>query len=69
MEKLVLPLLTQDLEGIGGIIKSRPEDFLVEELPAYEPSGEGTHLYALIEKRGITTIAPSQESQRSKNAA
>jgi len=56
-ERQNLPLLTADLEGIGGIIKSRPDDFLVEELPAYEPSGEGTHLYALIEKRGITTIA------------
>ena len=55
-DKLVLPLLTEDLPGIGGVIKTRHEDFIVEESPAYEPSGEGTHVYALIEKRGITTI-------------
>ncbi len=36
-------------------IKSVPEDFLVEELPAYEPSGEGAHLFVTFEKRGLTT--------------
>ncbi len=28
-----------------------PEDFVVEEVPAYVPSGEGEHLYLWIEKR------------------
>ena len=32
-----------------------PEDFEVEELPAYLPSGEGTHLYLWVEKRGRNT--------------
>jgi tRNA pseudouridine13 synthase len=41
----------------GGRIKSAPEDFIVEELPAYEPSGEGTHLFLKFEKRGLTTDA------------
>jgi tRNA pseudouridine13 synthase len=50
-----LPFLTQDLPGIGGVIKTRPEDFFVEELPAYEPCGSGTHVYALIEKNGLGT--------------
>ncbi|NOT02242.1 MAG: tRNA pseudouridine(13) synthase TruD [Phycisphaerales bacterium] len=50
-----LPYLTADIPGIGGTIKSRPEDFFVEELPLYEPSGEGTHVYVQIEKTGITT--------------
>ena len=47
------PLLTADLPGIAGRIKSQPEDFEVEEIPAYEPSGTGEFLYLWIEKRGI----------------
>jgi len=50
-----LPCLTEDLPGIGGVIKARQEDFVVEELPLYPASGEGTHVYAYIEKRGIST--------------
>ncbi len=50
-----LPFLTPDLPGAGGVIKTRPEDFFVEELPLYEPSGAGTHVYAQIEKKGLGT--------------
>ena len=50
-----LPFLTADLPGVGGVIKTRPEDFLVEELPLYEASGSGDHTYALIEKKGLGT--------------
>jgi len=50
-----LPFLTMDLPGIGGVIKARPEDFFVEELPLYEASGSGDHTYALIEKKGLGT--------------
>ena len=47
------PLLTADLPGVGGRIKEQVEDFEVEELPAYEPSGAGDHLYLWVEKRGV----------------
>jgi tRNA pseudouridine13 synthase len=47
------PLLTSDLPGIGGKIKTIPEDFEVEEIPAYEPSGQGDFLYLWIEKRDM----------------
>lgn len=50
-----LSYLTPDLPGVGGVLKQRPDDFLVEEQPLYEPSGEGEHLYLYIEKRGLTT--------------
>lgn len=43
-----------DAPGIGGAIKQRPEDFLVEELPLYDPSGEGEHLYLGIQKSGVS---------------
>ncbi len=32
-----------------------PEDFFVEELPSFEPSGSGEHLLLTIEKRGMNT--------------
>ncbi len=47
------PLLTADLPGIGGKIKFDPEDFEVEEIPAYEPSGQGDFLYLWLEKRDM----------------
>jgi tRNA pseudouridine13 synthase len=48
--------LTADLPGTGGVLKQRPEDFLVDEQPLYEASGEGEHLYLFIEKKGATTL-------------
>ena len=46
-----LAYLTADEPGIGGVIKRRPEDFLVDENPLYPPTGEGEHLYLTVEKR------------------
>ncbi len=42
--------------GIAGHYKHVPEDFEVEEVPQYAPSGEGTHVYAYVEKRGLSTM-------------
>ena len=50
-----LPYLTTDFPGIGGTIKARPEDFFVQEVPLYEPTGDGEHVYVEIEKVGVTT--------------
>jgi tRNA pseudouridine13 synthase len=36
-------------------IRRAPEDFVVEELPAYAPSGRGEHLFITFRKRGLTT--------------
>lgn len=51
------PYLTSEIPGIGGLIKQRPEDFLVQEIPAYEPSGQGEHLLCLVRKSGLSTFA------------
>lgn len=51
-----LPYLTNDFPGIAGSIKQRPEDFYVQELPLYEPSGAGEHVFCEIQKVGITTF-------------
>jgi tRNA pseudouridine13 synthase len=45
------PLLTANLPGICGRIKGQVEDFEVEEIPAYEPCGNGDHLFLWMEKR------------------
>jgi tRNA pseudouridine13 synthase len=37
------------------VARTRCEDFRVEEIPAYEPTGEGEHACIEIEKRGIPT--------------
>lgn len=50
-----LAYLTADLPGIGGTIKLRPEDFLVEEQPLYNLRGQGEHVFLLIEKTSLTT--------------
>lgn len=49
----VLPFLT-DTPGIGGRLKQQPEDFVVDELPLYEASGEGEFLYLRIRKRDVS---------------
>lgn len=48
-------LVTADRPGSGGLVKAAPEDFRVDELPAYLPAGAGPHLYVKVEKRGRTT--------------
>lgn len=48
--------LTGEIAGIGGVIRQRPEDFLVEEIPLYDPCGEGEHIYMLVEKREMSTL-------------
>ncbi len=47
-----------DLAGSAAVLTftPSPETFIVEEIPAYPPSGEGTHTFLWIEKRGLTTF-------------
>lgn len=51
------PLLPQPFGPpvLRAAIRAVPEDFQVEEVPAFEPSGTGEHLLLEIEKRGLTT--------------
>jgi tRNA pseudouridine13 synthase len=54
IDPLSPPFLTAQIPGIGGRIKVHPEDFEVEEIPAYELSGTGDHLFLWIEKRDLS---------------
>jgi len=38
----------------GGVYKATPADFLVEEIPAYEPCGEGPFHYLWVEKEDVS---------------
>lgn len=49
------PFLTGNIPGIGGHIRTVPEDFQVEERPLYLPCGEGEHLYIKVTKRLLST--------------
>jgi tRNA pseudouridine13 synthase len=52
---LELPYATPDLPGTGGRIRELCEDFVVEEIPAYEPAGHGEHLFVNLTRRGMNT--------------
>ena len=42
-----------DLPPVNGRLKARPEDFVVDEVMAYEPSGDGEHLMVRVRKTGL----------------
>jgi tRNA pseudouridine13 synthase len=56
--------LTEDLTGTGGRIKVHPDDFRVTEIPLYEPSGKGDHVYLYIEKSGIGSLEAADRIAR-----
>ncbi|HUQ68301.1 MAG TPA: tRNA pseudouridine(13) synthase TruD, partial [Planctomycetaceae bacterium] len=56
MDPSPLPYALKEFQGVGGQIKQRDEDFFVQEIPLYEPSGEGEHVYCEIQKVGIPTF-------------
>ena len=61
--------LTDDLPGIGGTIKQRVEDFLVEEIPLYAPRGTGQHTFFEIRKEGIPTFLDKPSSYHLRTVA
>ncbi len=50
-----LPYIGAELLGIGGELKSRPEHFQVIEIPLYEASGEGQHIYLTLQRQNQST--------------
>ncbi len=64
-----LPHLTAALPGTLGRIRDEDEDFVVEEIAAYEPAGAGDHLFLRIEKRGITTHEAAERIARALGRA
>lgn len=50
-------------------IRSRPEDFIVEEDLGFDPSGSGEHLFLTVEKRGANTAFVARQLARWANVA
>jgi tRNA pseudouridine13 synthase len=46
---------TMDLPPAGGALGPEPEDFVVDEVPAWTPSGAGDHWWVRVKKRLMTT--------------
>ncbi len=61
------PTLNSKPSRVGGTLKLSPEDFIVEEIPAYSPCGVGEHLFLWIEKRNVSTDELLQHLARSLN--
>ncbi len=40
---------------VTGVFKGSSDDFRVDEILSFEPSGEGEHLFLQIEKNGLNT--------------
>ena len=57
------------LPGVGGRLKAEPEDFQVEEIPAYEPAGAGDHLFLWLEKRNLPALALTDHVARALGVA
>lgn len=49
------PFVTHEVPPVPGRIRATIDDFRVDELPLYDPSGEGDHLYIRFEKTDLTT--------------
>jgi tRNA pseudouridine13 synthase len=49
---------------LAAAIRTTPGDFLVEELPSFDATGEGEHLLLTVEKRGLDTGAAARQLAR-----
>ncbi len=59
-----LPYISASIPGVGGTIKAEPSHFVVDEIPLYEPCGEGEHIYVTMTREGWTTQALRTEMTR-----
>jgi tRNA pseudouridine13 synthase len=53
-----------ELPDLGGVLRARPEDFEVEELPAYAADGRPGHLLLTLRKRELTSEDAVRELAR-----
>jgi tRNA pseudouridine13 synthase len=65
LREVIAPVTVPDVRGV---IKSVPEDFVVEEIAAYEPSGDGEHVFVRFKKRDMNTDAAARAIARALGA-
>ena len=49
---------------ISGAVKTQNTDFVVKEIPGFQPDGHGDHVFLTITKSGLTTADVSKRLQR-----
>ena len=54
LSRIITPTTLHDPVVSRVVIKAEPADFVVEELPAYQPCGDGEHLFLWVEKCGVS---------------
>lgn len=59
--------IAASLPPVGGRLKDKPEHFVVEEIPLYEPQGHGPHLYLTLRRSLLTTREVVEELARRFN--
>ncbi|MEQ9366880.1 MAG: tRNA pseudouridine(13) synthase TruD [Leptospirales bacterium] len=59
-----LPMVTANLPGIGGRIKSDAAHFVVKEIPLYPATGSGEHIYLTITREDRETRAIVRDMTR-----
>ncbi|MCX8204889.1 MAG: tRNA pseudouridine(13) synthase TruD [Candidatus Nezhaarchaeota archaeon] len=57
--QLGMEMYATDTDGVGGILRSKVDDFVVKEILEVERL-EGRYVLALIEKRGVDTLAAAR---------
>jgi tRNA pseudouridine13 synthase len=69
MENLTLPIWEYAYGSPTGqgVIRTLPEDFIVEETLAFEPSGSGEHFFLQIQKTGENTEYVARQLARFSN--
>ena len=50
--------------AVSGRLRVAPEDFVVDELMSFSPTGEGEHLWVSVRKRGFNTDQVARELAR-----
>jgi tRNA pseudouridine13 synthase len=50
------------------VLRARPEDFQVQELLGFEPTGQGEHVLLLVRKRNLTTREIARQIARAAGA-
>ena len=49
---------------LSGLVKQQNADFIVKEIPGFEPDGHGDHVYLTVTKTGLTTAEVSKKLQQ-----
>ncbi len=59
-----LPFITKEIPPVEAKFEKTPKSFIVEEVPLFEPSGSGSHLYIYTKRKNMSTVLLRDEMAR-----